>query len=837
MRKIGSQLYVPERKIAAIPIVKSNAEEESPLDEQGDDTLGPVTGWNGVIEAMEAENNAPVKVDTEGEVSIDSPTLPHVGPLEAKVLQGTDGRNYLLEVLRLTPRDANYVAGSKGTGKISSEVLEKSETSLGPVYLLRHELIARFVQHTLGMQKRDILVEAAEAYRKAKEEKKAEKEEEKEDKEKTSEDKESEVNFLTPEITARCNALTVESLGLQLNPNCFFDNLQEQAQAAGVDQSDLEKDELKAREIAEFLYDLVLPNVTQQVRVGEVMAMDPASLSELLHGLGINMRYLGRLARLAMEQEQEDLMNVLQGKQRIQSMPYYWLEFLEMEITARACKHLIQQWMKSSPEVRRAPARTIASLLNHLLGSLEVSTKEGSSGKDHASTHAAKKDNQNQNQASKSKKKKGGKRSTGQNNNSGHMSQEPEDLLSQLWESVDMASDRQDTLNHLHQLIEARFCHELILRASSNKDFVEEEVEEEVMEGNEKKMKMVKRKRPVVENSTTDFLHPRINKVALLRRICQQAGLRVLTRDYDFTSATPFAVDDILGMMPRVKSGEASVLLPEIIALTQNARSQLEQRNFAASFALAQEASNWIHQITGPLHEEALKSTELIQEILLMGGDTASALSSTLRSLNLSVQLHGLDGVTTFQCHIQLAALYLDHRDIEKSLKHLWVSKYLLECMASSRHPEMAAILSQFSLVAREIQQWEIARQCLLEARNRLDDLSKLCLVTESIAEVLFLQGQLDEALKEQRVVFGMLGDMLGENSPKTAEAKSRVEKYLRAVTERNVSQAREKQASEALEREKEWTSRLKKSVGGTKNAGAFKPTSAPSTHRRAGRR
>lgn len=37
-----------------------------------------------------------------------------------KVLRGSDGRDYLLEMMRLTPRDANYVHGEKGTAKVAT---------------------------------------------------------------------------------------------------------------------------------------------------------------------------------------------------------------------------------------------------------------------------------------------------------------------------------------------------------------------------------------------------------------------------------------------------------------------------------------------------------------------------------------------------------------------------------------------------------------------------------------------------------------------------------------------------------------------------------------------
>ena len=37
-----------------------------------------------------------------------------------KVLRGSDGRDYLLEMMRLTPRDANFVRGDKGTAKVAA---------------------------------------------------------------------------------------------------------------------------------------------------------------------------------------------------------------------------------------------------------------------------------------------------------------------------------------------------------------------------------------------------------------------------------------------------------------------------------------------------------------------------------------------------------------------------------------------------------------------------------------------------------------------------------------------------------------------------------------------
>jgi hypothetical protein len=91
---------------------------------------------------------ASIRTDTEDEaVSIDSEFIPHVGPIEGKLLKGSDGRMYALEMMRLTPRDANYVRKTDGgTGNISEEYLDFTDSCLGITYVYRHELISIYVQ-------------------------------------------------------------------------------------------------------------------------------------------------------------------------------------------------------------------------------------------------------------------------------------------------------------------------------------------------------------------------------------------------------------------------------------------------------------------------------------------------------------------------------------------------------------------------------------------------------------------------------------------------------------------------------------------------------------------
>lgn len=60
----------------------------------------------------------------EGEYPDETPaTVTVTGAVEMKGIVGSDGRSYLLDVSRLTPRDANWVRGEKGT-KVYDEWME-----------------------------------------------------------------------------------------------------------------------------------------------------------------------------------------------------------------------------------------------------------------------------------------------------------------------------------------------------------------------------------------------------------------------------------------------------------------------------------------------------------------------------------------------------------------------------------------------------------------------------------------------------------------------------------------------------------------------------------------
>ena len=166
----------------------------------------------------------------------------------------------------------------------------------------------------------------------------------------------------------------------------------------GIDKGSyetLKQDEEEARRMARHLWDVVIPNLSKDIRSSSVNGLqipaDGRSLTELMHQRGINCRYLGRLAELAREEELEDNIALEKAAAAVASnaadkqsitptrfrMPICWLELLECEMVARAAKHVLDSYMIERASTQ--PAQMIASVIASFLSAI-MSVGEESAG-------------------------------------------------------------------------------------------------------------------------------------------------------------------------------------------------------------------------------------------------------------------------------------------------------------------------------------------------------------------------------------------------------------------------------------------------------------------------
>ncbi|OQR96226.1 eukaryotic translation initiation factor 3 subunit [Achlya hypogyna] len=252
-----------------------------------------------------------------GEAGTDAVTL--CGPVEAKGILGSDNRHYILDLVRITPKDWNFYNPE------SDSVTETSRASLLPkadtgkyTALLRPELTqlyARWKANQLKQAKKDA-------------------------------EKATDAEKETEETEADEDEDAVATLRYNINVLMPYASTTDAAVAAD--------DEAVAKDAAAYLQSMVIPAFVADLRRGAMYPADGTALTDMLHACGINMRYLGKVASLCASFEPH--------------VSKYVAELLEVEMIARSLKHIVAALFLAHPELRTTPGCVLLQVLNALLG-------------------------------------------------------------------------------------------------------------------------------------------------------------------------------------------------------------------------------------------------------------------------------------------------------------------------------------------------------------------------------------------------------------------------------------------------------------------------------------
>lgn len=268
------------------------------------------------------------------------------GSVETKGLIGTDGRKYVLDLYRVTPLDIIWME-ENGTALGSPEKTNGAVESGYPhrMTVLRPELIDGYyktklrawVNEELGKRRKRSPTDSV-AHGGAAGPEQLDKQERNVD---PAEDAES-----TKLENFDQERIDISKFHFSLNPDAFSG----QEPQTPEEKQELASDEQEVRTVAEYLRTSVLPDLVRDLKEGDVgFPMDGESLSRLLHKRGINLRYLGELATLAV------------GK-RLEALQVLAVQ----EMISRAFKHVAGRYLRYLP--LPFTGACIAHLLNCLLG-------------------------------------------------------------------------------------------------------------------------------------------------------------------------------------------------------------------------------------------------------------------------------------------------------------------------------------------------------------------------------------------------------------------------------------------------------------------------------------
>ncbi|RHY50027.1 hypothetical protein DYB38_003723 [Aphanomyces astaci] len=256
-----------------------------------------------------------------------------VGPVEAKGILGADNRQYILDLVRITPKDYHFYFGhqdqtasesdNNGVTASTREGLDSAEAGKYTA-LLRPELIQLFARYKTNKDKTDAAKAAADA----------------------APATDSTEEATPPEADAPASS---SAIALRFNTNVFM------SYPASADAEQAAADEALAKEASTYLQTLVIPAFVADLRRGAMYPADGNALTDMLHACGINMRYLGRVAALSAAFEP--------------NVSKFVVELLEVEMIARSLKHIVAALFAAQPELRSTPGVLLVDVLNALLGS------------------------------------------------------------------------------------------------------------------------------------------------------------------------------------------------------------------------------------------------------------------------------------------------------------------------------------------------------------------------------------------------------------------------------------------------------------------------------------
>ncbi|XP_042511663.1 clustered mitochondria protein [Macadamia integrifolia] len=288
-------------------------------------------------------------------------------PVECKGIVGSDDRHYLLDLMRVTPRDANYTgpgsrfcvlrpelvasfcqaeAAEKSKGRSKTDV-ESPATTDSPSVNGGVGVSTEADAAASGFQARIPADSDSPAINGVGLEASTEADAAPSNSQSTKGKEDIKAAKDCNSSPAEGGALCEEVL---LNPNVFTE-----FKLAGT-QEETTADEENVRKVGLYLTDVVLPKFVQDLCTLEVSPMDGQTLTEALHAHGINVRYIGKVANVT------------------KHLPHIW-DLCVSEVIVRSAKHIVKDILRESQDHDLGPA--ISHFLNCFFGHSQPGGKKG----------------------------------------------------------------------------------------------------------------------------------------------------------------------------------------------------------------------------------------------------------------------------------------------------------------------------------------------------------------------------------------------------------------------------------------------------------------------------
>ena len=552
------------------------------------------------------------------------------GSIDIKGIRGTDKRKYLLDLVRLTPRDSNYL-GKKHTN-----------------WLVRPELV-RIFQKTRDIEYASNKL--AEFEKSEPEETKAVQEDAKSYFDMNEEEKKQAVEKSRKEIedkkAKQIKRLQMFDQYLKEAPQFKYNlNIHTDVKLAEGDYKD---DEKTIRNLGDFISNTVIPKLIQNFESGENVPTDNENLAEILHSQGLNTRYIGKISK-----------SIEEGK-----LPHI-KSLLERWMVCRCAANVFNDLVKGVPS--SGVSKFIAHFCNillapeHIIQKLndgEVLTNDSSE-----ETKSAPKPKVIEQPSSEPQNSK---QSTKKKNKNKKKSKTP----------GAGGSDGSKADKQIVYKINSLFNKNFKTLIEDNKNTKLSKLKPKELYS--KIVRLVKKKYDYDLAAELVDLKCRKtykNKIALLRDLWLSIGVKIHAKAYNLDEAVaitddakdagktahallnnklPFWDTDIVEIVPRIRHIE--IVNYDYKSLVSSAKASLKEGYFEQAFDYLNQAININLQIAGPINKETAGCLSKLSDIHYKFGDYGQAIQLQMKCVILNEKIFGKVHPQTAKSYASLAQI------------------------------------------------------------------------------------------------------------------------------------------------------------------------------------
>lgn len=468
--------------------------------------------------------------------------------------------------------------------------------------------------------------------------------------------------------------------------------------------------------------------------------MDGQSLSRLMHKRGINIRYIGKLATLAEEQDA-----------RLRALKALAVQ----EMIARAFKHVANRYMKDLPMAFATDC--LAHLLNCLLGTgldkapkahvdedLQDFYKEG----DYSFTKVT-----------------------------------PDSLKSDIEAQIELRYRHVFEENWIDKIKHLQLLRSIALKlglqlTARDYHFI---AGTQTQNGESK---------PLINGVAA---HPGTNGNASGKKKKKNAGRISPTNSHDSISSgqrQTFSPDDIVNLVPVIKDAcPKSVLAEEAleagkISMMQN-QKEIGQELLLESLTLHE-------QIYGILHPEVARVYHQLAMLYYQLDEKNAAIELAHKAVIISERTLGIDSNETILSYLNLALFEHGNRNTNVALSCVRHALELWKIIYGSNHPDSITTLNNAAVMLQQLQLYKESRLWFERSLGISEEVSGKSSVNTAtllfqLAQALVLDQDHKGAVHRMREAYSIFLSKLGADDPNTKES----EKWLEQLTQNAVSMAK----------------------------------------------